>query len=96
MASEAFIHAGFNVMNTRGRSTSRRGKNAQLPLADLLRQSVFSRVAGYEDTTGAERLSQAPTFRLVGSEKIWARGAAVKGNRNGQRRKGRSGVWEVA
>jgi hypothetical protein len=26
---------------------SRRGKNTQLPLADLLRQSVYSRIAGY-------------------------------------------------
>ena len=53
-----------------------RGKNSQLPLADLLRQSVYSRLAGYEDTNDAERLSQAPTFRL-GSRKIWERGAAL-------------------
>ena len=26
----------------------RRGKNTQLPLADLLRQSIYSRLAGYE------------------------------------------------
>jgi hypothetical protein len=56
---------------------SRRGKNAQLPLADLLRQSVYSRMAGYEDVNDAERLSQDPTFRLIGSEKIWDRGAAL-------------------
>jgi hypothetical protein len=43
---------------------SRRGKNTQLPLADLLRQSVYSRLAGFEDVTDAERLSQDPTFRL--------------------------------
>jgi hypothetical protein len=56
---------------------SRRGKNTQLPLADLLRQSVYSRIAGYEDVNDAERLSQDPTFRLIGSEKIWGRGAAL-------------------
>jgi hypothetical protein len=28
-------------------SDSRRGKNIQLPLADLLRQSIYSRLAGY-------------------------------------------------
>jgi len=56
---------------------SRRGKNTQLPLADLLRQSVYSRIAGYEDVNDAERLSQDPTFRLIGSEKIWERGAAL-------------------
>ena len=47
-----------------------RGKNSQLPLADLLRQSVYSRLAGYEDMHDAERLSQDPTFRLIGSRKI--------------------------
>ena len=55
----------------------RRGKNTQLPLADLLRQSVYSRLAGYEDVNDAERLSQDPTLRLIGSEKIWERGAAL-------------------
>ena len=48
-----------------------------MPLADLLRQSVYSRLAGYEDVNDAERLSQDPTFRLIGSEKIWERGAAL-------------------
>jgi hypothetical protein len=54
-----------------------RGGNTQLPLADLFRQSVYSRLAGYEDVNDAERLSQDPTFRLIGSEKIWDRGAAL-------------------
>ncbi len=56
---------------------SRREKNTQFPLADLLRQSVYSRLAGYEDVNDAVRLSQDPTFRLIGSEKIWERGAAL-------------------
>ena len=56
---------------------ARRGKNTQFPLADLFRQSVYSRLAGYEDLNDAERLSQDPTFRLIGSEKIWDRGAAL-------------------
>src|ERR1039457_4183716 len=47
-----------------------RGKNTQLPLADLLRQSVYSRLAGYEDVNDAERLAQAPAFRLLGSKKM--------------------------
>src|SRR6266446_6903557 len=58
-------------------SDSRRGKNIQLSLADLLRQSIYSRLAGYEDVNDAERLSQDPVFRLIGSEKIWERGAAL-------------------
>ena len=35
-------------------SDSRRGKNIRLPLADLLRQSVYSRLAGYEDVNDNE------------------------------------------
>jgi Transposase DDE domain group 1 len=58
-------------------SDSRRGKNTQFPLADWLRQSVYSRLAGYEDVNDAEHLSQDPTFRLIGSAKIWERGAAL-------------------
>jgi hypothetical protein len=56
---------------------SRRGKNTQFPFADLLRQSVSSRLAGSEDVNDAERLCHDPTFRLIGSEKIWDRGAAL-------------------
>ena len=54
-----------------------RGKNTQLPLTDLFRQSIYSRLAGYEDMNDAERLAQDPTFRLMGSERIWERGAAL-------------------
>jgi hypothetical protein len=57
--------------------TDRRGTNSRIPLADLFPQSVYSRLAGYEDVNDAERLSQDPTFRLIGSEKIWERGAAL-------------------
>ena len=57
--------------------TDTRARNAQLPIVDLLRQSVYSRLAGYEDVNDAERLAQAPSFRLIGSEKIWDRGAAL-------------------
>ena len=46
-------------------------------MADLLRQSVYSRLAGYEDLNDAARLSADPTFRLIGSPKIWDRGAAL-------------------
>jgi hypothetical protein len=42
-----------------------------------LRQSVHSWMAGYEDVNDAGRLSQDPTFRLAGSEKICERGAAL-------------------
>ena len=68
---------GFGDLIAQHLTDSRRGKNTQLPLADRLRQSVYSRGAGYEDVNDAERLSQDPTFRLIGSEKIWERGAAL-------------------
>ncbi len=70
-------HLGFGDLIAQHLTDSRRGKNTQLPLADLLRQSVYSRIAGYEDVNDAERLWQDPTFRLIGSEKIWERGAAL-------------------
>jgi hypothetical protein len=68
---------GFGELIEQHLTDSRRGKNTQFPLADLLRQSVYGRLAGYEDPRRAERLSQDPTFRLIGSEKIWERGAAL-------------------
>jgi hypothetical protein len=58
-------------------SDSRQGLNTQFRLPDLLRQSVYSRLAGYEDLNDAERLATDPTFRLIGSPKIWDRGAAL-------------------
>jgi hypothetical protein len=41
----------------------RRGKNMQLPLPDLLRQSIYSRLAGHEDLNDAERLSHGKIER---------------------------------
>jgi len=34
-------------------------------------------LAGYEDVNDAERLCHDLTFRLIGSEQIWGRGAAL-------------------
>ena len=52
---------------------SRTGNNIRHRLIPLLRQSVYSRLAGYEDTNDAERLAQDPAMRVVvgwkGSEK---------------------------
>ena len=44
---------------------SRTGRNIQHQLIPLLRQSVFSRVAGYDDTNDADRLAQDPAMRIV-------------------------------
>jgi hypothetical protein len=47
----------------------RRGKNARHTLGGLFRQSVFGRLAGYEDVNDAERLALDPAMRaLVGRE----------------------------
>ena len=48
-------------------SDSRHGLNTQFQLPDLLRQSIYSRLAGYEDLNDAARLATDPTFRLIGS-----------------------------
>ena len=43
----------------------RTGKNTQHTVSAMVRQSVFSRLAGYEDTNDAERLCVDPTMRHV-------------------------------
>src|SRR6266849_1946325 len=55
---------GLSAHIERHLSDSRRGKNVQLPLSDLSRQSIYSRLAGYEDVNDAARLAQDPTFQI--------------------------------
>ena len=43
----------------------RTGQNTRHPMVGLLRQSIFSRLAGYEDTNDADRTSVDPTIRHV-------------------------------
>ena len=41
------------------------GRNVQHELVPLLRQSVYSRLAGYEDTNDAVRLVRDPAMQAV-------------------------------
>src|SRR5258705_3425488 len=44
---------------------ARTGRNRRHLLVGLLRQSVFGRLAGYEDVNDADRLCRDPAMRLV-------------------------------
>ena len=55
---------------------SRTGRNIQHHLTALLRQSVYSRLAGYEDVNDAHRLSVDPTMRRITGKKIDNKNAA--------------------
>src|SRR5918996_6343015 len=44
---------------------SRTGRNIRHQLVPLLRQSIYSCLAGYDDTNDAERLAQDPAMRVV-------------------------------
>jgi Transposase DDE domain group 1 len=54
----------------------RRGKNGRHALAGLFRQSVFGRLAGYEDVNDAERLRHDPAMRWIVGGKAAQRSAA--------------------
>ena len=55
---------------------ARRGKNTRHLLVGLLRQSVFGRLAGYEDVNDAERLAHDPVMRAIVDHKGLDRMAA--------------------
>src|SRR5947209_4313047 len=58
---------GLDALIEHHLSDPRTGHNRQFPLRDLFRQSIYSRLAGYEDTNDAERLAADPTFRMLAS-----------------------------
>lgn len=54
------------------------GKNGRHDLAGLLRQSIFSRLAGYEDFNDANQLHRDPVMRqLVGGRAVKRGGASA-------------------
>ena len=58
------FNSASTVMNDK-----RTGRNIQHDMTNLLRQSVYSRLAGYEDVNDAERLSVEPVMRAVTGKK---------------------------
>ena len=57
---------GLSAMAGEMLADTRTGKNGRHALVGLLRQSVFGRLAGYEDVNDAERLRHDPATRLHG------------------------------
>ncbi len=55
---------------------NRTGKNTRHSIAALLRQSIYSRLAGYDDTNDAERLCVDPAMRHVAGGRAMERSAA--------------------
>ena len=55
----------------------RTGQNTRHTMVGLLRQSVFSRLAGYEDTNDADRLCVDPAMRQVVGGRAKERDAAI-------------------
>src|SRR5438309_9895941 len=69
---------GLSAMAGDALSDARTGKNGRHALVGLLRQSVFGRLAGYEDVNDAERLRHDPAMRwIVGGKAASGRGASA-------------------
>jgi hypothetical protein len=70
LAYRELDHAlGLTDMAIRKLLDERRGRNTRHKLIGLFRQSVFGRLAGYEDVNDAERLARDPVMRaIVGRE----------------------------
>ena len=56
---------GLTVLGADSLQDSRLGRNKQHALLPLLRQSIYTRLAGYEDVNDVERLSIDPAMRHV-------------------------------
>jgi hypothetical protein len=56
---------GLTEMAGETLADARTGRNGRHALVGLLRQSVFGRLAGYEDVNDAERLRHDPAIRWI-------------------------------
>ena len=69
-------------------AAARTGKNGRHALAGLFRQSVFGRLAGYEDVNDAERLRHDPAMRRIVGGKAAQSSAASPSQMGASRRNG--------
>jgi hypothetical protein len=67
---------GLTQAATRHLEERRSGRHVPYPLVSLLRQSGYSRLAGYEDTNDAERLGGDPAMRAVTDRQVSEQQAA--------------------
>src|SRR5262252_1158140 len=68
---------GLSMMAGEMLADARTGKNGRHALVGLLRQSVFGRLAGYEDVNDAERLRHDPAMRwIIGGKAVVGRAAS--------------------
>src|ERR1700737_109056 len=74
---------GLTVIAGNSLADARTGKNGRHALVGLLRQSVFSRLAGYEDVNDAERLRHDPAMRWIVGGKA-AQGSAASPSQIGR------------
>jgi hypothetical protein len=67
---------GLSAMAGEMLADTRTGKNGRHALVGMLRQSVFGRLAGYEDVNDADRLGRDPAMRWIVGGKAVMRDAA--------------------
>jgi hypothetical protein len=60
---------GLTAMAENYLTEKRYGRNVQHNLTELLRQSIFSRLAGYEDVNDANQLRKDPALRIILGER---------------------------
>ena len=86
VTSDAGLHAyrelddalGLTALAGDVLADSRTGKNGWHGVVGLLRQSVYGRLAGYEDVNDADRLGRDPAMRwIVGGQAVERGGAST-------------------
>jgi hypothetical protein len=74
---------GLSTMAGEALADARTGKNGRHALVGMLRQSVFGRLAGYEDVNDAEKLRHDPAMRWIVGGKA-AHGCAASASQMGR------------